>query len=66
MNGNVIGRREFLRSSAILLGGLTVAACADPTAMTGAEPSMEPIELRYHHRLGLECDNHGQWQGDCI
>ncbi|MCY3658481.1 MAG: sugar ABC transporter substrate-binding protein [Caldilineaceae bacterium] len=61
MNGNVIGRREFLRSSAILLGGLTVAACADPAAMTGAEPSMEPIELRYHHRLGLECDNHGQW-----
>ena len=61
MNGNTIGRREFLRSSAILLGGLTVAACADPAAMTGAEPSMEPIELRYHHRLGLECDDHGQW-----
>ena len=61
MNGYPIGRRAFLRTSAILVGGLTVAACVDPSAMTGGEPTAEMIELRYHHRLGLECDNHGQW-----
>lgn len=61
MSVNHISRRDFLRSGALLMGGLALAACADPSMMTGAEPAEEAVLLRYHHRLGLECDNHSKW-----
>lgn len=61
MNGNTVGRQEFLRSGAILLGGMMIAACAVRAAMTGGGPAQEMIEHRCHRRLGLECDNHSPW-----
>ncbi len=61
MNGRNFSRREFLRTGTILVGGLALAACADPSALPGAEPAKEAILLRYHHRLGTECDNHSHW-----
>ena len=62
MEGKKLSRRNFLNASGIALGTLVLAACVDPSASgTTTEPAKEAILLRYHHRLGTECDNHSKW-----
>ena len=62
MKGKKLSRRNFLNASGIALGSLLLAACVDPSATgTTTEPAKESILLRFHHRLGTECDNHSKW-----
>ncbi len=63
MNGRKLSRRGFLHASGLALGSMALAACVDPsaTATTATAPAKEAILLRYHHRLGTECDNHSRW-----
>lgn len=61
MNVRKMSRRDFLNASALALGGSALAACVDATATPAAAPAREAILLRYHHRLGTECDNHSRW-----
>jgi multiple sugar transport system substrate-binding protein len=61
MTDRSLTRRGFLRGSATLFGGLAIAACVAPGVTTEGEPAKEAIVLRYHHRLGTECDNHSRW-----
>lgn len=66
MHQKNLSRRAFLRIVGVAAATTVVVACAPgsaPSGATGAEgaPSSEAIVLRYHHRLGTECDNHGSW-----
>lgn len=61
-----LSRRTFLYAAGVTAATTVVAACAPgaaPSGGTSAEgaPSSDTIVLRYHHRLGAECDNHGSW-----
>ncbi len=61
MNDGKLSRRGFLHASGIALGSMVLAACVDPSATATTAPAREAILLRYHHRLGTECDNHSRW-----
>lgn len=61
MNVRNLSRRHFLQAGAAFLGSMAVAACVDPSATATGAPAREAILLRYHHRLGTECDNHSRW-----
>ena len=64
MAGRTLSRRDFLRLSATAFTGVVAAACAAPggAPQAGGEAmTKEPTLIRYHHRLGTECDNHSKW-----
>jgi multiple sugar transport system substrate-binding protein len=64
---NTFSRRDFLRGlAATTVIGLASAACSTPAqpaaapadSASGAAPAGEKIVIRFHHRVGGECDHY--------